>query len=173
MTEEKKKKGRGRPKGAPNKPKMELITERKNLTNNADCFEILCQANIVAGEDKDKAINGLRVFNDRNGAVKKVLQWLFDPNINSTLPEGETPFNRDTAPGSDLSPTQLRHEVRKFRYFVTEEVPQTRRELMWIQLLEGIPAKEAEMIDLIKDKKNPFPNVTKEIAVEAFPDIRV
>jgi len=170
MTEEKR--GRGRPKGSPNKPKMELITERVNLTQNADVYEILCQANIVAEEDTAKAVNGLRVFNERNGAVKKVLQWLFDPQIVSTLPEGETPFNRDTAPGSDLSPTQLRHEVRKFRYFVTEEVPQARRELMWIQLLEGIPAKEAEMLDLVKDKKNPFPNITRELAKEAFPEIR-
>ena len=46
MTE--KKKGRGRPKGAPNKPKMELVTERVELTNDADVYEILCQANIVA-----------------------------------------------------------------------------------------------------------------------------
>ena len=41
---------------------------------------------------------------------------------------------------------------------------------MWIQLLEGIPAKEAEMIDLVKDKVNPFKNITKEIAEKAFPD---
>ena len=32
MTE---KRGRGRPKGAPNKPLMELITERKELLGNA------------------------------------------------------------------------------------------------------------------------------------------
>ena len=31
--------------------------------------------------------NGLRVFNDRNGAVSKILQWVFDDNIKSTLPE--------------------------------------------------------------------------------------
>ena len=43
-----KKKGRGRPKGAPNKPKMELVTERQELTKNADVYEILCQANLVA-----------------------------------------------------------------------------------------------------------------------------
>ena len=48
-----KKRGRGRPKGAPNKPKMKLIEERVNLTNSADVYEILCQANIVAGEDTD------------------------------------------------------------------------------------------------------------------------
>ena len=50
-----KKRGRGRPKGSPNKPLMELITERVNLTKNADVYEILCQADLVAQEDEDKA----------------------------------------------------------------------------------------------------------------------
>ena len=36
------KKGRGRPKGAPNKPKLELITERVELPKDADAYEILC-----------------------------------------------------------------------------------------------------------------------------------
>ena len=53
MTE--KKRGRGRPKGKNNKPKMELVTERKTLTNDADVYEILCQANIVAEEDTSLA----------------------------------------------------------------------------------------------------------------------
>ena len=35
---------------------------------------------------------------------------------------------------------------------MTNEVPQTRRETMWIELLESIPAKEAELMDLVKDK---------------------
>ena len=61
-------------------------------------------------------------------------------------------------------------EYKKFKYFVTEQIPSLRRETMWIELLEGIPAKEAEMIDLVKDKVNPFKNITKEIAVKAFPD---
>ena len=116
MTE--KKRGRGRPKGSPNKPVMELITERVNLTKNADVYEILCQADIVAQEDVDKAANGLRVFNESNGAVQRVCQWYFDSNINSTLPEGPTPFNKNEAPASDLTETQLRFEFKKFRYFV-------------------------------------------------------
>jgi len=173
MTEEKNKKGRGRPKGAPNKPKMELITERKNLTNNADVYEILCQANIVAGEDKDKAINGLRVFNGRNAAVRYVLQWIHDKTVKSFLPEGKTPYTPNPAPSTDLAETSLRFEVKQFKYFCTEQVPQLKRENMWIQLLEGVPAKEAEMMELVKDKKNPFPNITKEIAAEAFPEIQV
>ena len=111
-----KKRGRGRPKGSPNKPVMDLITERVNLTKNADVYEILCQAEIVAQDDVDKAANGLRVFGESNGAVQRVCQWYFDSNINSTLPEGPTPFNKNDAPASDLTETQLRFEFRKFRY---------------------------------------------------------
>ena len=118
MTE--KKRGRGRPKGAPNKPKLELVTERKKLLNDADVYEIFCQAELVAKEDEDKAANGLKVFNDRNGAVSKILQWVFDDNIKSTLPEGPTPFNKNEAPASDLTETSLRFEFKLFKYFVTE-----------------------------------------------------
>ena len=171
MTE--KKRGRGRPKGSPNKPVMELITERVNLTKNADVYEILCQADIVAQEDEDKAAHGLKVFSETNAAVPRVCQWDFDSKINSTLPEGDTPFNRNDAPASDLTETQLRFEFRKFKYFVTEEVPQVRRETMWIELLEGIPSKEAEMIDLVKDGKWPFKNVTLDIVKKAFPNLTI
>ncbi len=171
MTE--KKKGRGRPKGAPNKPLMELVTERKELMNDADVYEILCQANIVAEESPELEVQGLQVFNERNGAVKPVLQWAFDKNINSTLPEGKTPYGENEAPASDLAETSLRFEFKLFKYFVTEQIPVVKRENMWIGMLEGIPQKEAELIDLVKDGKWPFKNITKEIAVNAFSEINV
>ena len=171
MTE--KKKGRGRPKGAPNKPLMELVTERKELMNDADVYEILCQANIVAEESPELAVQGLQVFNERNGAIKPVLQWAFDKNINSTLPEGKTPYGENNAPASDLAETSLRFEFKLFKYFVTEQIPVVKRENMWIGMLEGIPVKEAELIDLVKDGKWPFKNITKEIAVNAFSEINV
>jgi len=171
MTE--KKKGRGRPKGAPNKPLMELVTERKELMNDADVYEILCQANIVAEESPELAVQGLQVFNERNGAIKPVLQWAFDKNINSTLPEGKTPYGENDAPATDLAETSLRFEFKLFKYFVTEQIPVVKRENMWIGMLEGIPVKEAELIDLVKDGKWPFKNITKEIAVNAFSEINV
>jgi hypothetical protein len=170
MTE---KRGRGRPKGAPNKPIMELVTERKELMNDADVYEILCQANIVAEKTPDLAVQGLQVFNNRNGAVKPVLQWAFDVNINSTLPEGKSPYGANTAPATDLTETSLRFEHKLFKYFVTEQIPLVKREHMWIGLLEGIPKEEAELIDLVKDGKWPFKNITKEIAKKAFSEINI
>ena len=104
------------------------------------------------------------------GAVAKVLMWLFNDNIKSLLPAGKTPYKPNDAPGPDLTETQLRFEFKKFKYFVTDQVPQVRRETMWIELLEGLPAKEAELMDLVKDKVNPFKHITKEIAQKAFPN---
>ena len=170
MTE---KRGRGRPKGAPNKPVMKLITERQELQTSADVYEILCQADIVAQESVDLAVQGLQVFNTRNGAIKPVLQWAFDVNINSTLPEGKTPYGENDAPATDLTETSLRFEHKLFKYFVTEQIPVVKREHMWIGLLEGIPKEEAELIDLVKDGKWPFKNITKEIAKKAFSEINI
>ncbi len=169
---EKKKRGRGRPKGAPNKPKMELITKRERLTKNADVYEILCQADLVAKDNKEHAVNGLKVFGANNGAVAPVLMWLFNDNIKSRLPEGKTPYGANDAPDSDLSETSLRFEFKKFKYFCTDELKDVKREHMWIELLESIPAKEAELLDLVKDKVWPFKNITKEIAQKAFPDVQ-
>ena len=171
MTE--KKRGRGRPKGAPNKPVLELITERQELQTNADVYEILCQANIVAEESVDLAVQGLQVFNGRNGAIKPVLQWMFDTNISSTLPEGITPYKSNDAPATDLTETSLRFEHKLFKYFVTEQIPVVKREHMWIGLLEGIPSMEAKLIDLVKDGKWPFKNITKDIAKKAFSEINI
>ena len=115
----------------------------------------------------------MKVFSETNAAVPRVCQWYFDSKINSTLPEGATPYNKNDAPASDLTERQLRFEFRKFKYFVTEEVPQVRRETMCIELLEGIPNKEAEMIDLVKDGKWPFKNVTLDIVKKAFPNLTI
>ena len=44
---------------------------------------------------------------------------------------------------------------------------------MFIQLLEGLHPKEAEIICLVKDKNlTQTYNLTKDIVAEAFPDIR-
>ena len=166
-----KKKGRGRPKGAPNKPKLELITERQTLTKDADTYEILCQADIVGKESGDLAAQGLKVYNDRNGAIKPILQWVFNDSITSKLPEGTTPYGDNDAPASDLAPTSLRFEHKLFKYFVTEQLPQPKRESMWIGMLEGIPAKEAEMMDLIHQGKFPFKNINEEAVKIAFPQL--
>ena len=111
----------------------------------------------------------------RNDALTAILIWNFDDTVISVLPEGEVPFNKNEVPvGTDH--TSLRKEWRNLYHFVkggNDRLSKTRRETMFIQMLEGLHPEEAEIICLVKDKKlgTKF-KVTKEQVSKAFPDIQ-
>ena len=64
MTE--KKRGRVDLRVLPINQKWNWLQRESTLTNDADVYEILCQADIVAQEDEENAVNGLRRCFDRN-----------------------------------------------------------------------------------------------------------
>ena len=198
------KRGRGRPPGSLNKKTLQNMTkeekmqtvqpveakdtgtvkqlpdpvlaaipkEKIRLLPTANVFEILVA--VEQAEDEDTRIKGLRYWADKNGALRPVLKWQFDNAIVSKLPDGKTPFTRNSAPGPDLTESSLRHEFKMFKYFVesASDVQQTKREHMWIELLEKIPTEEAAIMDQVKDKKLvAFKNLTKNLVQKAFPDL--
>ncbi len=111
----------------------------------------------------------------RTDALTAVLIWNFDESIISMLPEGEVPFEKNEVPvGTDH--TSLRKEWRNLYHFVkggNDSLSKTRRESMFIQILEGLHPTEAELLCLIKDKQltKKF-KITKANVDAAFPDIR-
>jgi len=90
--------------------------EKIRLLPTANVFEILVA--VEQAEDEDTRIKGLRYWADKNGALRPVLKWQFDNAIVSKLPDGKTPFTRNSAPGPDLTESSLRHEFKMFKYFV-------------------------------------------------------
>ena len=53
-----------------------------------------------------------------------------------------------------------------------DSLSKTRRETMFIQILEGLHPQEADLLTLVKDKKlQTVINVTRAIVEEAYPDI--
>jgi hypothetical protein len=51
-------------------------------------------------------------------------------------------------------------------------IQQLKKEALWIQLLESLHADEAELLDLIKDKKlTTRYKITKQNVVDAFPEL--
>lgn len=154
-------------------PVLALIPKEKTkLLPTANIFEILVA--VEQAEDDDTRIRGLRYWADKNGALRPVLKWQFDNAIVSKLPTGATPFERNSAPGPDLTESSLRHEFKMFKYFVesASEVQQTKREHLWIEMLEKIPPQEAAIMDQVKDKKLvAFKKLTKSLVQKAFPDL--
>ncbi len=72
--------------------------------------------------------------------------------------------------------TTLRREYVNLYHFVkggNDSLNNIRRETMFINILEGLHPLESEILCLIKDKKlSDKYNITKEVVVEAYPDIQ-
>ena len=91
------------------------------------------------------------------------------------IPTGEVPYTPNDAPiGTDH--TRLEQEYKGFYRFIKGGDPRLKalkRETMFVQLLEGLSAEEAELLCLIKDGNlnDKYKRITKSVVSEAFPQI--
>lgn len=121
---------------------------------------------------KDEKVAILR--NNNSDALRKLLIWNYDESITSALPPGEVPYTPNEAP-SGTEHTKLEHESRILHHFVKggSNLAQTKREMMFIQLLEGLHKSEAEILCLVKDKALQTKyRITLNVVKEAFPQIQ-
>ncbi len=108
-------------------------------------------------------------------ALRSILIWNFDESVVSMLPEGDVPYTPNDAPvGTDH--TRLEQEYKGLYRFVkggADKLPSLKRESLFVQLLEGLSAEEAELICLVKDKKlsSKYKRITKAVIQEAFDQI--
>jgi hypothetical protein len=120
---------------------------------------------------RDEKIEILRHYD--SPALRSVLIWNFHSKVESVFPAGDVPYTPNDAPAG-TEHTRLIHECRKFNYFVkgVSDISQTKREVMFIQVLESLHHSEAEILCLIKDKQlHKRFKITKVVVQEAFPDI--
>ena len=109
-------------------------------------------------------------------ALRQLLIWNFDESVISMLPEGDVPYTPNDAPvGTDH--TRLEQEYRGLYRFVkggADKLPGLKRESMFVQLLEGLSAEEAELLCLVKDGRlsEKYKRITKTVVSEAFPQIQ-
>lgn len=142
-----------------------------NSSNRLLLSEILRK--VSNAKTKKEKIDLLRRHN--TPALRQLLIWNFDESVVSMVPEGEVPYTPNDAPiGTDH--TRLEQEYRGFYRFVKggqDRLPSLKRESMFVQLLEGLSAEEAELVCLVKDKKlsNKYKRITKTVVSEAFPSI--
>lgn len=142
-----------------------------NSSNRLLLSEILRK--VSNAKTKKEKIDLLRKHN--TPALRQLLIWNFDESVVSMVPEGEVPYTPNDAPvGTDH--TRLEQEYRGFYRFVKggqDRLPSLKRESMFVQLLEGLSAEEAELVCLVKDKKlsNKYKRITKTVVSEAFPSI--
>jgi len=141
------------------------------LPPNPFIFEIL---ELVSKQrTRAKKIEVLKQY--ETDSLKAILIWNFDETVVSMLPEGEVPFEKNDVPvGTDH--TSLRKEWRNLYHFVkggNDSLSKTRRESMFIQILEGLHPSESEILCLVKDKKLESKyKLNKSVVESAYTDIQ-
>jgi len=122
---------------------------------------------------RQKKVELLRQY--RNDALVSLLIWNFDESVISMLPEGAVPYKPNEAP-KGTEHTSLRSEQKSFYNFVkggNDSLSKTRRETIFIQILEGLHPEEADLLILVKDKRlTDKYNINLSLIEEAYPDIK-
>ena len=132
-------------------------------------------------KDKTKKIAVLREY--RTPALEMFLNAAINPNIVWMLPRGDVPFiENDAHEGTEH--TSLINEVHNFHNYVKMDrsrlgmdevvgnpnINSAKREMMFIQLLEGLHKDEANLVILAKDKKvsKTYKGLTAACVCQAF-----
>tara|TARA_B100001250_G_scaffold55358_1_gene42794 strand:- start:2009 stop:2428 length:420 start_codon:yes stop_codon:yes gene_type:complete len=121
---------------------------------------------------KKEKITLLKKYNTQ--ALRSLFIINFDDTVISMLPEGSVPYTPNDAP-EGTEHTLLEKEARLLHHFFKggSNVSRTKRENMFIQMLEGLNQGEAEVLVLVKDKKlGKRWKITKACVSEAFPGIQ-
>lgn len=135
----------------------------------------------------------------RDNSIIAVFLWNYVPSLLSALPSGEVPYSalKELELGNDTlsesvnkqvrrtesidtygsnQRTSIRSEYNRFYNFIkggNDSLSGIRRETMFINILEGLHPKEAEILILTKDKnltdRYPLPF---DLIREAYPDVQ-
>ena len=108
-----------------------------------------------------------------SNALRMLLIINFDDSVVSMLPPGNVPYTPNDAP-EGTEHTVLEKEARLLHHFFKggSNVSQVKRENMFVQMLEGLNAGEAEALIKAKDKQiGKRWKITKAAVSEAFPSI--
>lgn len=119
----------------------------------------------------NEKVQKLQQYGNSVPLIQQILKYAFDPNIKFALPKGDPPYKPCEFTDQE---GRLYSEARKLYLFVEGGNPnltKLKREMLFIQFIEGIDKDDAKLICAIKDKKLPFKGITSTIAKQAFPGI--
>ena len=130
--------------------------------------EILTKVNNA--KDKPKKVEVLKTYDSQ--PLRQVLKGAFDPSIIWDLPDGTPAYKENDAPAG-TEHTLLSNEAKRLWHFVRggdERLSKTKKETMFIQILEGLHADEAKLLVSVVNKElnKSYKGLTDAAVKEAF-----
>lgn len=160
-----------RPKTPKLPPSKTLISEVLQRVSNA--------------KTKEEKVSVLKEYD--TPALRKILKCNFAKCISFVFPPGKTPYTQADVPAGinhQMMVVEHRHLDKFIKMSINGQVlygcssgprpsiQQLKKEALWIQLLEALHADEADVMDLVKDKKlTDRYKITRQNVIDAFPEI--
>ena len=141
------------------------------LPNDASVVEILREA-VKLKSKKDK-VALLSQYTNRKDMMY-IMKGVYDSNIEWLLPKGELPkeTNYNNVSGPDLADDRLIRVYKNLRYLVkggADNMSPSKREKVFLDMIERLWVEEAKLLVSVKDKKLPY-KLTQEVLHEAYPE---
>ena len=117
---------------------------------------------------KEERVHTLQI--NCNEPCKIVLQYMFHPNVNFSLPPGKPPFSYSQFNEKNM----LHSEARRLYMFIEGANPnmkQVKREQLFIDILQAVDPEDADLLVAMKDKTSPYKGLTKDVVYAAFPEL--
>lgn len=127
-------------------------------------------------ENASKKEDKIRILRENSSStLKAILGYTYDPYVEWLLPEGDPPYT-PLGKNADAEIT-LQGAQKQFYLFVKgptdtqKNLKQSRREQLFIQLLESVHPDEVKVLLGMKDRKLPYRGLTRKLVAEAFPNL--
>ena len=149
------------------KKAMETMASTSGVSGQT-VHEIFTKVNNA--KDKPKKIEVLRQYDQPY--LRQLLKAAFYSKIEWDLPEGTPPYKENEAPAG-TEHTLLYTESKRLWHFVKgadNRTSKTRKEMLYIQMLEGLHADEAKLLIAVKEKNlnSIYKGLTDAVVKEAF-----
>ena len=145
-----------------------MITEdQPGISTRVELYEML---DLI--EKSDEPAELVSKFGRQYTSFKDYLRGVFDERIQFLLPDGKPPY-RPADPA--VVPSTWHKQHMNLKYFVkvgvSDSMSQTRREKMFIDMLESVHPEDALIICKMIEKKTTVKKLTKKVVNESFPNL--
>lgn len=124
----------------------------------------------LTSQKKNKAEQVEFLRQNFSGVLADILIFAYHPQIKFLLPEGTPPYTPNDITNQEHV---LYREVRKIPNLIDHpdnKLTQFQREKIFVDILQNITPRDAELLIAIKDREVPY-GISDSVIREAFPDL--
>lgn len=128
----------------------------------------------LVDKEKNQADRVAILHKNDSKVLRDILKLNFDKSVKFDLPEGVPPYKKDENIPVGMGNSNIYMEARRLYIFMPDKVlPRLKKEMLFIQILEGLHYLEAEMLCAVKDKilQKKYKGLSEKVVREAFPDL--